>query len=85
MRYYTEEEYIFATHDRDVRNQVDDIRNTVDDLMDSINNLIDDYMDLVEEGMSLGLEEDEIMEDYAGWVGEFEELKKFIEDKKLNL
>ena len=75
----------FMLHDHDVRNQIDDIRNMIDSLTNSINDTIDDYMSLVKEGKDLGLMEDEIMEDYAGWVDEFENLKNFIEDNNLNI
>lgn len=85
MRYYTEEEYIFATHDREVREQIDEIRTMTDKLAQAIRDMVDSYMDLVEEGRTLGLNEDEIMEDYSGWPEEFEDLKNFIEDKALNI
>lgn len=83
--YYTEEEYIYVTHDHEVRNQIEELRIMTDKLTEAIRSMIDSYMDLVEEGRALGLNEDEIIEDYRGWPEEFEDLKNFIEDKELNI
>lgn len=85
MRYYTEEEFKFESHERDVRSQIDDLRNMANKLRNAIKDMIDDYMDLVEEGTELGIPEEEIMEDYAGYVNIYDELRAYMNENDLGI
>lgn len=86
MRYYTEEEvFKFESHERDVRSQIDDLRDMADKLKSAIKDMIDDYMDLVEEGAELGIPEEEVMEDYAGYVDIYDELRVCMNDNDLGI
>lgn len=85
MKYYTEQEYVYATHDREVREQIIEVGDKIKDLVNAINNLVDSYADLVDEGTSLGIPEEDVLEDWGGWIYEYEELKNIIEINNLNL
>lgn len=85
MRYYTEEEFKFESHERDVRSQIDDLRNMADKLRNAIKDTIDDYCDLIEEGTELGIPEEEIMEDYAGYVNIYDELRAYMNENDLGI
>ena len=85
MRYYTEEEYKFESHERDVRSQIDDLRDMADKLRNAIKDMVDDYCDLIEEGTELGIPEEEIMEDYAGYVNIYDELRVYMNENDLGI
>lgn len=85
MRYYTEEEFKFESHERDVRSQIDDLRNMADELRNAIKDMIDNYCDLIEEGTELGIPEEEIMEDYAGYVNIYDELRVYMNENDLGI
>lgn len=75
----------FMLHNNELDNKVINVGDKIKDLVNTINDLVDDYEALIEEGVNLGLEEDEVYEGWAGWIGEYEELKNNIEIRKLNL
>lgn len=80
----TKQELTIWMEQNDLRSKIDDMRKKIDDLKDDLYDIVTDYMLTVKDAQEVGIPQEEVIEDYAGYVGMYEELINYIEKEGLD-
>lgn len=80
---FMKEERIYMDKEYNLRSDIEDMRNKIEDLREELEIVVDDYLELYEKAKKLGI--DEPIEDYAGYITDYEELIDYIKSHKLNI
>ena len=80
----TEQEFTVWIEQSDLRSKIDDMRQKIDDLKNDLYDIVTDYILTVHDAQEVGIPQEEVIEDYAGYVDMYEELINYIEEKGLD-
>ena len=71
---------------RDYRNRIDELRDKINELVNEINGLVDDYTATCNTAEQANIDfEEDIFEDYAGWVSDLDNLREYINEAHINI
>lgn len=84
-----EKEIKLAILTHDIYGHVDELRQQADDLVDKIQDMVVDLYLIKSLSKELYNDEDyvfeNVLDDYIGWCSDFEDLRRYIEEKELNI